>query len=127
MNITRKVFEEAENQLEELRKMELGTDQYKATVDGITKLLDRGIEMDKLESEIAEKEKNRIDENSLKAQQLEEERKDHFIKNCLTGVSVVGGLTAAVAMSFITMNFEKEGTFTTEAGRNAIRQLLRFK
>lgn len=125
--VERLLAEECAKEIEELGKMNLGDDQYKTTVDGVAKLADRVIELKKIEIDCEKEAKTREFEENLKLQQMEDERKDRFIKNCLTGVSVVGGLTCAVAMGLISMNFEKEGTFTTEAGRNSIRQLIRFK
>lgn len=125
--VERLLAEECAKEIEELGKMRLGDDEYKTTVDGVTKLADRVIELKKIEIDCEKEAKNREFEESLKLQQMEDEKKDRFIKNCLTGVSVVGGLGCAVVMGLISMNFEKEGTFTTEAGRNSIRQLIRFK
>ena len=56
---------------------ELGTDGYKITVDGITKLIDKAIELKKVENEVEEKVKNRELDNDLKLKQLE---KDNELK-----------------------------------------------
>jgi hypothetical protein len=132
--IERLLEEECAKEIEELGRMSPSQDEYKATVDGISKLTDRMIELKKIEIERDKEAKKREleaeareFEESCKLKQIEDERKDRFVKNCLTGVSVVGGLGCAVVMGLISMNFEKEGTFTTEAGRNSIRQLLKFK
>lgn len=125
--VGRLLEEECTKEIEELGKLKLGSDEYRMTVEGVTKLADRMIELQKIDIEREKEVKSREFEENYKLQQMEEDKKDRFIKNCLTGVSVVGGLGCAVVMGLISMNFEKEGTFTTEAGRNSIRQLLKFK
>lgn len=127
MSIKTNLIEEFNSELEELAKMEVGTDEYKTTVDGITKLADRIIAMEAAE---AEKENRAIDRQvdiDHKTQQLADEKHDKIVKNCLTGLSVVGGLGVAFITAVMSMNFEREGTFTTEAGKGSIRQLLKFK
>ena len=41
-----------QEELEKLKVMEIGTEEYKTTVDGVTKLVDRAIEMERLNNEI---------------------------------------------------------------------------
>ena len=120
------LHEEIRDEFENLKKMELGTDKYKTTVDGLVKLVDKAIEIDKLNVEHEEKVKNREIENDLKLQQLEDERKDRNIKNCLTGVSVVGGLITTWFYAHKTFKFEETGTITSNAGRNFINKALNY-
>lgn len=116
--------EEVQNELKELRKMELGSEEYRSTVDGVTKLADRIIEMDKLDNERQVKAETQDREFELKQEQMKEEKKDRIIKNCLTGVSVVGGILVTIWGTIVSINFEKEGTFTTSAGRKHVNKLL---
>lgn len=119
---------EWENELQELGRMKLGSDEYKTTVDGVTKLTDRMIELEKIKVEREKEERNREFEENFKLRQHKDEKRDRIVKNVITGVSVVvGSIIVPVAVSIMSMNFEREGTFTTEAGRGSIRQLLNFK
>ncbi len=127
MSVRRQLVEEFESQIKELGKLELGTDKHKATVDSVTKLADRIIEIDKIEQEMELKDLTQGFEANYKERQLIDEKKDRLVKNCLTGVNVVGGLGFAFAAFLLSMNFEKTGTLTTEGGRSALKQLLRFK
>ena len=127
MSIKTGLIEEFNSELEELKKMEVGTDEYKTSVEGITKLADRIIEIEKQEHENSARAIDRQVEMEFKEQQLIDEKRDRIIKNCLTGLSVVGGLGLTFVTAVMSMNFEREGTFTTEAGRGSIRQLLKFK
>lgn len=127
MNIETLLHEEISEKLISLSNKGAGTDEYTKSVNDVTELMDRLIEIRKLESEEKEKVIARETETKLKYAQMEVDKKDRFVKNALTAVSIGAPLVVGVIMSFSSMNFEKEGTFTTEAGRSTLRQLLRFK
>ena len=126
MSVKTQLVEEIQKEIEELRKLELGSEKYKVTADGITKLMDRAIEIDKIDGELKKRETEREFEEALKLQMLNDEKKDRLIRNIIEGVKIGGGLGLAAWAFVASMNFEKEGTLTTEGGRNALRQLLRF-
>ena len=126
MSLKTEIREEVQNELKELRKMALGSEEYRSTVDGVTKLADRVIEMDKLDNERQVQAENQETEMELKREQMKEEKKDRLIKNCLTGVSVVGGILVTIWGTIVSINFEREGTFTTSAGRKHVNKLLSF-
>lgn len=116
MNIEKLLNDEIKSEFEVLADMDPNDERFEPTVNSVTKFLDRAIEIDKLNIEHDERER-----------QAKIDKIDRICKHVISGVSVVGGLTAAVIMGFASMNFEKEGTFTSEAGRSAIRQLLKFR
>lgn len=126
MSVKNVLSEEFHEELKELRKLKVGTDEYRIAVEGVTKLADRIIEIEKNEQEASIKEISRQDENELKAVQLEDEKRAQLIRNGIEGIKIVGGLGLAAWAFVASMNFEKEGTLTTEGGRNALRQLLKF-
>lgn len=124
MNIEHMMHEEIQSELEELSKIQVGSEEYKVAVDGIAKLTDRVIEMRKSDIEKESKERDREIETNLKIQQMEEERKDRFIKN---GIALVGiAIPTAVTIwgTLKSIEFEKEGTITTIMGRGFIQKLL---
>lgn len=127
MSFKRILDDEITNELNELKKISVGTEEHKASVDALTKLMDRKIELEKLEVESKTQDLNRDIETNLRLQQMESEKRDRLIKNVLTGVSTVGGLLCAGLAFVASINFEKEGTLTTEGGRSALRQLLKFR
>lgn len=96
--------EEIGNELEELKKMELGSDEYKTTVDGVTKLADRMIELKK----------------------LDDERIDRIVKNCLQGVGLVTGIGLTVWGTVVSMKFEKTDSFTSLLGRKWVDKTFSF-
>ena len=130
MGIKNILWDEIEKEVKELSKMQVGTDQYKVTVDGIARLSDKIIELEKLESENAVKDFEnfaRTEEQELKRDQLKSEKRDRAVKNVITvGTAVLS--VAVYALAFIaSTNFEREGSFTTEGGKNSIRQLLKLR
>lgn len=127
MSIKTNLVKEFENEIKELGKLSLGSEEYESTLDGVTKLADRIIEIEKAEQEASFKETSRTDENEIKAVQLAAEKRDRFIRNLIEGAKVIGGFGLAAWAFVASMNFEKEGTLTTEGGRSALRQLLKFK
>lgn len=127
MSIKNNLVEEFESELEELGRMEVGTEKYKTLVDGVTKLADRIIEIDKVEKEHVVQIDTQEQEYAIKAQQLKDEKKDRFIKNCITVGTFVGGVLVYGLAFIASTNFEREGTLTTEGGRSSLRQLLKLK
>lgn len=127
MSVRSKLVEEFESELEELGKMEVGNETYKTTVDGVTKLADRIIEIDKNEKENSVKIDIQEQEYAIKAQQLKDEKKDRFIKNCIAIGTFVGGVLVYSLAFIASTNFEREGTLTTEGGKSSLRQLLKLK
>lgn len=124
MSERRLIREELESEFGELKKLEVGSDKYKAAVDGITKLLDKAIEIDKLELEAEDRFANREAETNLKAKQLEYDKKDRKAKNALTVLSI--GIPAGIAVwgTIKSLEFEKDGTITTLIGRGHIGGLI---
>lgn len=127
MSIKHVLDNEIKEELENLGKESIGSDEYKANVDGVTKLLDRKIELEKLEVESREKIENRNAEIELKLQQMKEEKKDRFVRNGITIGTFVGSCVMYGLAFIASTNFEREGTFTTEGGRNSLRNLLKLK
>lgn len=107
---------EIESEFEKLEDLEVGTDEHKAAVDSITKLVDRAIDYEKLKNE-----------QSDKAKLMEEERKDRIVKN---GIAVAGIAIPSLITIWGTIKsiqFEKEGTITTFAGRSFFNKLFSKK
>ena len=120
MGIQTLLNEEIKNEFEDLKKMELGSETYKTTVDGLTKLVDRAIELEKIDVEQNEAYENR----QIELSKIEDDRKDRWIRNILTGAGIVIPTAVTVWGTIKSINFEKEGTITTIMGRGFIQKLL---
>lgn len=116
--------EEIRNELEELKRMEVGSDQHKAAVDAITKLMDREIEMSKLDIEQKDRITAMENDNYYKEVQMVDEKKDRFVRNALTAAGIIIPSLITIWGTKKSIEFEKEGTFTTIMGRGFIQKLL---
>ena len=124
MSVKTLIVEEIQDEIKELNKMEVGSDTYKTTVDGVTKLADRFIEIEKLEIDREFKASNQSIDEGLKLAEMENEKKDRLIKNYLTGLSIITGVGLTVWGTVKSLKFEEEGTVTTIVGRGFINKLL---
>lgn len=124
MRIETRLHEEIAKELEELGKMQLGTEEYKGTVDGVSKLMDRAIEIERLDIETQDKADARHTEEDLKLKQMKDENKDRIVKNCISVLSFVVPTVVTIWGTIKSIEFEKEGTITTIMGRGFINKLL---
>lgn len=127
MSIETLIDVELVDRFEELSKMEGGSEQYKLTNDGISKLLNQRLEIEKLAIEAENKKRDRLDEQSFRNVQAAEERKDRIIKHCLTALSIGSSVGLTIWGTYKSLKFEETGTITTSAGRNFIRNLFSKK
>lgn len=123
-NIETLLHEEIQDGFDALSKMERGTEIHKTTVDEVTKLFDKAIEIEKIEIEAKEKAKAREIEASLKRAQMEEDRNDRRFKNGIAVGGIVLPLAVTIWGTFKTLKFEEEGTVTTMMGRGFINKLI---
>lgn len=127
MEIEKLLHDEIVDELGGLNTLELGSDKYKVTTEGIVKLMDRAIEMDKLSKELDERQTNRNEDLELKYRQIDAEIRDRKIKNVITVVISSVGTIVTIWGTLKTLKFEEVGTVTTMAGRNFINNLFKRK
>ena len=120
MTIQEALYQEIEDEFQTLSEIKVGTDEYKTSVDGLTKLLDRAIEIEKHDAEMKEREAERIAKNI----QVAEEQKDRVVKNYIAAGGVVLPLLVTIWGTLKSFKFEKDGTVTTIMGRGFINKLL---
>ena len=124
MSIKSLLDEEIRSEIEEISKIEVGSEKHKVSVDAIAKLLDKSIELEKLDAEAQEKYESRIAEQDLKREQIKNDKRDSIVKNVLTGVSVIGGFGLTVWGTCKSLKFEETGVVTSIMGRGFIQRLL---
>lgn len=124
MKIETMLHDGIEDGFNELKKIQVGTEEYKSTVDGLTKLLDRAIEIDKINSEIQNNTKNRQSETNIELEKIENDRKDRIIKNCLTAASIVCTAGITVWGSLKSWKFEETGVVTSGPGREFMKRIF---
>lgn len=120
MEIETMLHKQLVSELNDLKETEAGSDQRRATVDELTKLMDRAIKMEELGIEREAKENDRL----LKIQQMDEDRKDRLVKNCMTAAGIILPVMLTVWGTLTSLKFEEEGTVTTIVGRGFVNKLL---
>lgn len=127
MNIDDLLQEEIEQEFDDLKSIEMGTEKYKASVDGLAKLVDRAIELKKFDADRDDKESElevKSKDLELKEQQAENNRKDQLIRNSISIASVVVPTLVTIWGTLKTFKFEEEGSITTNIGRGFINKII---
>ena len=116
MDMNKMLNKEIQAEFEKLGHMEVGSEQYKTTVDGLTKLVDRAVEIEKFEIE-----------HEDKIEQTKEEKLDRRIKNIIAGAGIAIPSLITVWGTLKSLKFEETGAVTTGAGREFIKRLFHKK
>lgn len=127
MSIKNRLTQEVAYRIDELRGLDVNSAEYKTGVDAVSKMIDRLIEMDKIdiEDEVREDARKKAKfEEETRTREMADERLDRLVKNILTGVSIGGGILLAIWGTNKTIRFEETGTYTTTAGRKFASRLF---
>lgn len=125
MSLKTTIDEEIMDQFDGLHKMPLGTEEYKITVEGITKLMDKSNELKKIEFEQRDREVNREIETKLKHEQMKSEKCDRIVGHIITVISLGLQVGLAVWGTKATFQFEKDGHIpTVHLGKGFFNMLL---
>jgi ferric-dicitrate binding protein FerR (iron transport regulator) len=116
MSIDAKLNEEIERELDAIYKMEVGSDEHSAAVDHVTKLMDRVIEMQRLDGE-----------EQSKSEDRKAEQKNRLIGHIITGGIGLGTLLVTIWGTKKSFKFEEVGTITTQAGRAFLSRVFAKK
>ena len=110
-------------ELDELSKVEFGSEKYKTGVSGVTQLADRLIEMSKMDSEDDKFELER-QKFELEIAKAEEEKKDRKVKNRISVLNIVVPSVIAVVGGAAMFIYEERGSITSQAGRKIIDKYI---
>lgn len=143
--IEEKLAKEISDDLEGLDGMVLNSEEYKATVNDLTKLIDRAIELKKVDVDAEDKaakrqmddivrlreislkeEQHKVElrEISLKEEQLKHDKKDKVVGYIISAAGIVLPLIVTVWGTCKTLKFDQTDTITTSMGRGFINKLL---
>lgn len=130
MKLVTRLTEEVENQIGDISKMELGSEKYEVTVDGVSKLTGKIVELQKAEAELKKLEYER--EEKIAAQEIELKKhnadmKDRWIKNGLTFAGIVIPIGVGIWANIYNWHKEETDTMVNSGGRKAMDFLLGFK
>lgn len=112
MSIPTKLEIEIDDTLEAMAGMDKGSEQYRVAADGCGKLLDRAIEIERLEDERAEKKLDR-----------KKEQIDFYVDTGLKVLKIAAEAGIVVWGTILCLNFEKTGTVTTRVGGGFLNAL----
>lgn len=128
MEVTKQMLDtEIQSQLELLANAESGSDEYKSLVEGISKLIDRRTEMEKIELEFEEKRLAREQDKELKQENSKFNKVTTVVGIVIPVAIFVGETIRIVWGTNKTLKFEETGTVTTQAGRSFINKLFSKK
>ena len=111
---------EISTELEVLESMETNSEDYKIMVEGLTKLIDRSMELEKIEIGKAQEAKK----IKFEAQQAKTNKIFQWVGYGISAAGIVIPVAVTIWGTKVTLNFEKEGTVTTMMGRGFINKLL---
>ena len=127
MDIDDLLLEEIEQEFNDLKDIEMGTEKYKASVDGLAKLVDRAIDLRKIDADRNDKESEldiRSKDLELREQRDKYDKIDQLIRNGISIAGIVIPTVVTIWGTLKTFQFEEEGSITTNIGRGFINKLL---
>lgn len=124
MNIETLLYDAIETDFERLADDNLSPEDRRATADELCKLMDRAIEMEKVNNDCKDKTEIRENDKVMKELQFKDEQKDRWVRNAIGAAGVVLPLLVTIWGTKVSLKFEEEGTFTTIMGRGFIQKLL---
>jgi hypothetical protein len=119
-----KLREELDRELDSLKDSDVGSEEHKATADTMTRLMDRAIELKKIEVEARNQERAQENERALRLVQMRDERNDKLLRNILMGVGSVGGLATIWLLSAAAFTYEEKGTISSLIGKKVLGMLV---
>ena len=127
MELDNLLDEQIKGGLEGLGNLDMGSEEYKSASEAITKLIDREIELKKLDSANDDKRHQRlieIKDRELDRKKYESDEKDRWIKNGLTAAGLIIPTIVTIWGTIKSFEFEEKGSITTIMGRGFINKLL---
>lgn len=107
-----------------MQDMKPESDEYKKSVGNVMELLDRIIEMDKIDADREERKQIREAEEAFKKESAKEDRLNRIVDRVLTASGIIIPAALTVWGTKKTLKFEETGTVTTIMGRGFINKLL---
>lgn len=110
--------------IKRINELDVGSDERKQLIRETIELIKTKNETEKLERECDETTRKREIDYDLKKKQTRDEKIDRWVKNGIAIASVVIPVTVTIWGTIVSINFEKEGTLTTSAGRRHVNNSL---
>lgn len=123
MSVETSLREEFLVELDELGKVEFGSEKHKVCTTCVTQLADRLIELSKMNNEDAKLELER-EKLEIEIEKLEEDKKDKKTKNRISVLGIVAPAAIAVVGGVAMFVYEERGSITSQVGRKIIDKYI---
>lgn len=125
MNMVNLLDVEIEGLFEKLSNLSPDSKEYAEVNDNLAKLMDRRIEIEKVETSEAQAEKQMKMSEAQAEKQMKEDRKARITKNIIDVGAIVLPLAVTIWGASVSLQFEERGTITTAIGRKFIDKLIK--
>lgn len=116
-NVKKLMLEEAEKRVDDLKTIEVGSNEYCEAVNGITKLVSTV-------SDLEDREKS----NELKEKEAHDQKIDRLVDRTTKIINTVTAFAVPVGIALVSIGLERKDNLmiTTDAGKNSLRNCLNF-
>lgn len=116
-NVKKLMLEEAEKRIDDLKTIEVGSNEYCEAVNGITKLVSTV-------SDLEDREKS----NELKEKEAHDQKIDRLVDRTTKIINTVTAFAVPVGIALVSIGLERKDNLmiTTDAGKNSLRNCLNF-
>lgn len=121
------VWKEERDALADMAISDKNKEMYREQANRVNELEKRLVDLEKAELEVESKAASQDIDEGLKLKQIEEDKKNQFIRNGVEVAKVVIPVIGASVMAVVSMKWEKLDTLTSTAGKSALRDVLKFK
>ena len=124
--LLKKQWEEEKDKLIDIDPEKM-KEQYRLQVERIGQLEKLISDIERTEIEVEEKAASRYIEEQLERDKIESENKNTKTRNKIELTEVIVPVVGAFVMGLISMKWEKLDTLTSTAGKNSLKDLIRFR
>lgn len=116
-NVKKLMLEEAENRIDDLKTIEVGSNEYCEAVNGIAKLVSTV-------SDLEDREKS----NELREKEAHDQKIDRLVDRTTKIINTVTAFAVPVGIALLSIGLERKDNLmiTTDAGKNSLRNCLNF-
>ena len=125
MSVKSLLTEEICSQVDEISKLEVGTENCKTAISGAGVLMDKLNDVQRLELEQRklDMERERLE---IEREKVENERRDRKIKNGIAIGTAVTGAFITMGASLLAYIYEERGTITSMPGRKSVDRAFNY-
>lgn len=124
MDIKELLEEEIASELDNLKPLIVGSEEHEIAVDTVLKLIDRAVELEKIEADGENKTAQREADLDVKYDQMHEDRKGRRTRTVIDILGLIIPTAVTVWGTMASFKFEKTDNITTIMGRGFINNLL---